>query len=224
MSQLVSIRSGYDRWATEYDDGDPSTLLDEPFVRRYCTPVAGSRLLDVGCGTGRYLRTIATPGVVCVGIDLSSGMLSRAQHMAATRPPAGPLSWVHASAWALPFRDSAFTHLVSGLVLDHVTDLDRFFHEIARVLARGGWAVISGIHPDMQRLTGCNIVVAGLFHIPGVIHEIAAVSRAACDAGLEIVAHDEPVVTPELIAQRPTWESRLGCPALVLMAMRKPLG
>jgi len=226
LHEIRSTREGYDRWAAQYDDRDPSTLLDEPFLRRYCAPMPGGALLDVGCGTGRYLRTVDTPDVMKVGLDLSFGMLKRAHARSTTAPAsaARSMTWIQGSAWELPFRDRSFTHLVSGLVLDHVPELDLYFRELSRVLAPGGWAVISGIHPDMQRMTGCDIVVAGIIHIPGVIHEMSAVSRAAAAAGFEVVAEEEPPVTEEMVAQRPDWQSRIGHPALVLLALRKPLG
>jgi hypothetical protein len=42
--------TGYDRWAPSYDDGDPTTWLDEPFVVRHLRPFPGCRILDMGAG------------------------------------------------------------------------------------------------------------------------------------------------------------------------------
>ncbi|MBX3330680.1 MAG: hypothetical protein KF722_09790 [Nitrospira sp.] len=51
--------AGYDCWTASYDDGDPSTWLDEPFLLDQLKPFPGCRILDLGCGTGRYLRRLA---------------------------------------------------------------------------------------------------------------------------------------------------------------------
>ena len=235
----ITTRDGYDRWASAYDDADPSTLLDEPLLAALCRTERGCRILDVGCGTGRYLRRIAetgqwspvgtggapaggAPSRSMVGMDLSFGMLARARRE--TEASVGHIAWVQASAEYLPFRSAGFNRVLSGLVLDHVSDLAQFFGEIARVLLPRGRAVVSGIHPDMQRLTGPTIRLngeAGAYCIPGVIHEVNDVLRTAKAAGLTIVECHEPAVGPELIARRPQWRDRLGCPALLILALER---
>ena len=49
----------------------------------------------------------------------------------------------------LPFPAGAFDRVVSGLVLEHLRDLDAFFAEARRVLREGGRAVVSAMHPAM---------------------------------------------------------------------------
>jgi len=75
------IRANFDRGAPEYDRFEAATdffggLLDE--LLSLGPPLAGRRVLDVGCGTGasleRLARTVGGEGRV-VGIDLSLGML-----------------------------------------------------------------------------------------------------------------------------------------------------
>lgn len=51
----LPLQAAYDRWAETYDDADPSTLLDEPFLLLMVKLFRGCRVLDLGCGTGRYL-------------------------------------------------------------------------------------------------------------------------------------------------------------------------
>lgn len=75
---FLSTQSAYDEWAEHYDDGDPTVLLDEPFLVSKLQPFAGCRILDLGCGTGRYLR-LASRDATVVGMDLSRGMLERAR-------------------------------------------------------------------------------------------------------------------------------------------------
>lgn len=140
----TSVRCGYDRWAPEYDDADPSTALDEPIVLELCGPLAGVRALDLGCGTGRYARLLAARGADgVVGLDLSAGMLMRA----ARQGPAGA-QWVLGDANLLPFRAASFDVVVSGLILDHLPRLESCFQEIARVLRPGGRFQIADIHVE----------------------------------------------------------------------------
>jgi ubiquinone/menaquinone biosynthesis C-methylase UbiE len=217
----MPARDGYDRWAPYYDDSDPSTLLDGPFMLSQCEPMRGLRVLDLGCGTGRYLRQLNLTGARVVACDLSQAMLFRAR-----RGMSGDASimWIQGSAESLPFRSGSFDRIVSGLIVDHVVNLDRLLAGVADVLTPGGRAVIAAIHPDMQRLTGPVVRFAtGLqeCRIEGIIHEVADVLQAATNAGLSIVTCEEPCVTEAIIDRRPQWRSRLGCPALLLLACTK---
>jgi ubiquinone/menaquinone biosynthesis C-methylase UbiE len=215
--------TGYDHWASSYDDEDPSTWLDEPFLLEQLKPFPGCRLLDLGCGTGRYLRQL-TPRLSLyrvTAVDLSRGMLARAGQ---DIDKSIPIQFLQASATCLPFQPCSFDRIMSGLVIDHVASPDQLFREIAAVLGKAGRAVVAGVHPDMQRLTGADIDVAGnegAVRIPGHIHEVADLVAAAKGAHLTADAIEEPCVTPAMVARRPAWECKLGCPALVLLALVK---
>ena len=64
-------------------------------------------------------------------IDFSEGMLAEAQ----AKPGANQAQWIcHDIHTPLPVVDGEFDLVVSGLVLEHLRDLDHFFGEIARVL------------------------------------------------------------------------------------------
>ncbi|HJU04554.1 MAG TPA: methyltransferase domain-containing protein [Nitrospiraceae bacterium] len=220
-AERIPAREGYDRWAPNYDDADPSTLLDEPFMRAQCEPLEGLRVLDLGCGTGRYLRQLHGTGARITAFDLSQAMLLKARGGV---PDAASTMWVQGNAEYLPFRPGSFDRIVSGLVLDHVTRLDRFFTGVADALAPGGRAVIAAIHPDMQRLTGPAVRFATgdqQCRIEGIIHEVADVLKAATHAGLSIATCEEPRVTEALVDRHPHWQSRLGSPALLLLVCEK---
>ncbi len=87
-SEMVPVQTAYDQWADEYDDADPTTALDEPFIMSMLEPFDGCRILDLGCGTGRYVRQIAGPNIELIGVDLSRAMLARA---GGPCPPCHPL-------------------------------------------------------------------------------------------------------------------------------------
>ena len=90
-------------------------------------------VLDVGCGNGRYLATVAGRGHrgPAVGADLSVGMLEAARGVTAF-----PLC--RADAQRLPFRAGAFDVALAMHMLYHVPDRPRALAEIRRVLAPGG--------------------------------------------------------------------------------------
>jgi malonyl-CoA O-methyltransferase len=214
----IPTREGYDRWACGYDDADASTLLDEPLIALLCQPVQGLRVLDLGCGTGRYLRLLKASGTLLVGVDLSYEMLHRAKRQ--NHVP----SWLQARAEWLPFHKGIFDRAVSGLLIDHIKDLPGFFQSVVYVLAPAGRVVITAIHPEMQRLTGPAVWFRDgpdKYRISGVIHEVPALVEAARSAGLTLVEQYEPCIDANVVKRRPDWKNRLGCPAFVILAFQK---
>lgn len=213
--------AGYDCWAATYDDSDPSTWLDEPFLLSQLKPFPGCRILDLGCGTGRYLRRLA-PGLYRItAVDLSRGMLSRARRDTQSREE---ISWVQASVTCLPFQSYLFDRVMSGLVLDHIEKPEHLFVQVAAVLKPKGRAVVAAVHPDMQRLTGADIELAdtkGSIRITGHLHEVRDLIVAAQDAKLMVDRVEEPVVTQAMVTKRSDWRYKVGCPALALLALSK---
>jgi ubiquinone/menaquinone biosynthesis C-methylase UbiE len=213
--------AGYDCWAASYDDDDPSTWLDEPFLLDQLKPSPSCRILDVGCGTGRYVRLLNSELYRITAVDLSRGMLCRGRRDT-NRPE--EISWVQASVTCLPFQCGLFDRVMSGLVLDHIEKPEYLFEQIAAVLKPRGRAFVTAVHPDMQRLTGADIALAGIkgsMRITGHLHEVKDLIVAAQGIKLTVERIEEPVVTEAMVTQRSDWEYKLGCPALLLMTLVK---
>ena len=112
---------------------------------------AGTRVLDVGCGTGRATAAAAARGAQATGIDLADGMLARARE----RHPG--LTFIRGDAEDLPFGDAQFDALLAGFVLNHLPDADRGLREFARVLAPpAGWRTRCGSRPSATRCSGSS--------------------------------------------------------------------
>ncbi|HSC57559.1 MAG TPA: class I SAM-dependent methyltransferase, partial [Nitrospira sp.] len=209
-------------WAASYDDHDPTTWLDEPFLLEHLQPFPGCRILDIGSGTGRYLRRLTPFQYRVVAIDFSKNMLSRADGHLGQRPD---VSLVQASAATLPFLPCTFDRIMSGLVLDHLRSPEQFFKEMSAVLTPVGRGVVAAVHPEMQRVTGSDIQIQGcgddIIHIPGHVHEIEHLVAAAREAGMSVVAMEEPRVTADMLTHRPAWRRKIGRSALLLLALTK---
>jgi len=93
-----------------------------------------SRVLDVGCGTGRWLRRYLQRNMVPVGVDATQGML---QNAAASGVEC---QLVVGYAQSLPFGDGVFDLVSAVTVIQHIPPMDQAdaLKEMARVLRPGG--------------------------------------------------------------------------------------
>src|SRR3954447_6763235 len=90
---------------------------------------AGSRVLDLACGTGDLCRELVAADLRPIGVDLSFGMLAAARTNA-------PL--VHGDVLRLPVPDGSVDGATCGFALRNLLDLGAFFSELARVVRPGG--------------------------------------------------------------------------------------
>jgi malonyl-CoA O-methyltransferase len=132
-------RDAYALWAPTYAAETAVSALERSAVNTLGVPVAGMRLLDVGCGIGRRLEeALLARAMVAVGVDLVPRMLaegSRAGLFAA------------ADARSLPVPDATFDVVWCRLVLGHVAELETAYAELARVCASGGRVIVTDFHP-----------------------------------------------------------------------------
>ncbi|HEX6490715.1 MAG TPA: class I SAM-dependent methyltransferase, partial [Gaiellaceae bacterium] len=104
--------------------------------------LAGARVLDVGCGTGKFARVLAERGLAQVwGVDPAPEMLAQARN----RVPAS-VALERASVESLPFQDGSFDAAVLWTVV-HLIDRRRAFAELWRVLRPGGRLAIVTFPP-----------------------------------------------------------------------------
>ena len=97
-------------------------------------PLAGRRVLDVGCGVGQYVRALQALSATAYGVDVERGRVSQG-----ARQVEGLLV---AAGEALPFRAGTFDVVLLNEVLEHVGDERGTLAEAARVLPAGGHLVI----------------------------------------------------------------------------------
>jgi 2-polyprenyl-3-methyl-5-hydroxy-6-metoxy-1,4-benzoquinol methylase len=106
---------------------------------------AGERVLDVGCGEGRFAAELARAGAEVMGVDVAAEPLRRARE----RHPELDLRQVPpAGAW--PLKDASFDAVWAGEVIEHVADTAGWLSELRRVLRSGGLLLLST--PDHGRL------------------------------------------------------------------------
>ncbi len=112
-------------------------MLD-PLMLRLCGDVEGARVLDVGCGEGRFCRMLSERGAWCVGIDPTHELLAAARERGSMAP-------IRGIAEGMPVRAASFDLTVSYITLVDIAGYYEAIAEMARVLRPGGQLVVANI-------------------------------------------------------------------------------
>jgi len=144
---LVSSQEGYKLWSATYDD-DPNPLLALE-ERGLCPMLPDLRCkdaLDIGCGTGRWLRALLDRGArSVVGVDSCAEMIGRASSKPFTRN-----RLVLADALALPLRARMADVIVCSFTVGHLLNTRLLASEVARVARPGADIFVTDMHPEAQ--------------------------------------------------------------------------
>jgi SAM-dependent methyltransferase len=107
-----------------------------------------SRVLDVGCGEGRFTLELAQAGMSVVGADVAEEPLRRAR---AAHPELDMRVLPAQGPW--PFADACFDVVWAGETIEHVADTLGWLSEIWRLLGPDGVLLLSTpAHPRLLRL------------------------------------------------------------------------
>lgn len=177
------------------------------FLRAQPVPPARLRVLDVACGTGRFLRQLATahPTLRYHGVDLSPYYVQAARKLLAD---VGEVSLAVENAEALPYADGTFD-VVTSVYLFHELPRNarrRVVGELLRVLRPGGLLVIE----DSAQPAESPDLAAVLADFPRDFHEpfyrdyleddLAAL---LAEAGFVVDAVEPQLVAKVVTAHRP---------------------
>ena len=163
------------------------------WIQSQC-PLAGRRVLDVGCGGGILSDSMARKGAQVVGIDLASKALRVAQ-LHALEAGTPNIEYREISAEAMADAEPGSFDVVTCMeMLEHVPDPGSVVRACARAVKPGGWVFISTINRNPKSflfaIVGAeyvlNLLPRGTHEYMKFIRpsELAAHCRAA---GLEVL-------------------------------------
>jgi ubiquinone/menaquinone biosynthesis C-methylase UbiE len=192
------MSADFDRWAFAYEQSPLQPIFQAAHqaaiiqADRLCW--CPRRILDIGCGTGRLLRSasVTFPAATLVGLDPSRRMLLGAD-------PASPVALTQARAERLPFADGSFDLVLATSSYRHWSDPHSALREVRRVLAPVGWLVLADVFSAGRRLFR-----------PGRPTELPAGLRAAVAeaelvaAEIEVMPGYGPIPSITTLAAHPT--------------------
>jgi ubiquinone/menaquinone biosynthesis C-methylase UbiE len=181
----VSVKEGYTRWAASYDQSpNPLLALEQRCLLPLLPNIAGKRVLDLACGTGRWLEKLcALEPALGIGIDVSGAMLAVARQK---KGIAGRLA--KADCLNLPFRNAVFDLAICSFALEHIANLRELAPEWSRVLRQRADLYITELHPkahDAGWRTGFRDQ-QGAMQIDASPHSATEIVTVFSDTGFEL--------------------------------------
>ena len=150
-----------------------------------CDGLAPQQVLDVGCGTGELLATMAQrwPQTSFTGLDLSAEMLSVA---GAKDYNGAEVRLLPANVYEIPLEDDTFD-LVTNTTSSHFyLEFERALQEITRVLRPGGRLLMASLSNGPLRFLPGNLGKG--ISVPGARYRSPAEQKAALEAaGLRVL-------------------------------------
>lgn len=160
----------------------------------------GHSVLDVGCGSGRYMLHALRGGATRVsGVDPSPQMLQRAELELNAYSGSAEVKLMQGELSAIPVRDAWADLTICGLVVGHLDDLQQALQELKRATRPGGLVVCSDVHPIGHALGWVRDFKFGKQHY-AVRHtqHLYGHWHAACAAlGLQVDRVLEPMLDPD---------------------------
>jgi len=131
---------------------DESCCLSCGKAIEYAKAQPGEICVDLGSGRGtdvlRLAEDVGNYGFV-YGIDISDGMVQKAQTMA-NKLSIENVKFIKSNLESLPIESKAVDLVISNCTINHSIDKQKVWYEIARILKNGGRFAISDIYSTLQ--------------------------------------------------------------------------
>ncbi len=219
---------GHRLWSSTYDQTlNPLLALEQRLLLPELGILNGQRLLDVGCGTGRWMDVARQSGALATGVDLTPRILDEA----ARKPPlSGRITLGDASR--LPFPSTSFDIVLCSFVLGYLEHRDEGIRELARGVKPGGLVIVSDLHPEAvgQRWTSSFRQARTVYEIERRHYDLEEIRASARHYGLrerKVIAArfgepERPIFRHAGKAER--FEEVRDIPALFILIGERPVG
>jgi len=144
--EIYNKNAEYYHAGTQDKDNVWHFYIEKPAMIKFLKrEIKGKKVLDLGCGSGPFVKKLIALGAEKVsGIDLSSGLIAIAKRE-------NPISDFYVGdAKKTPFENSEFDIVSSSLMVHYFKELNPLFKEVSRILKQGGLFAFSMHHPVME--------------------------------------------------------------------------
>ncbi len=220
------------------DQAVRTDMLDS-WVLNALGDVSGRRVLDIGCGEGRFCRLLAGMGAEVTGVDLTEGLVEAARGLSN-----GVGNYFVGNAEDLAgLGDETFDLAVSYIVMVDIFDYESSIRAAYRVLKPGGRFIVCTIHPIRM----CNPIgwikhgEKKLFYpVDDYTYEgpreftwwgrpfinmhrtLSSYVSAFLESGFVLEGIGEPTPSPEQFAVHPEFEDEYRAPNFIIFELKKP--
>ncbi|MCQ8870185.1 class I SAM-dependent methyltransferase [Vibrio splendidus] len=161
----------YDSWSGGFDGSHPIITCDNELMEKALSKISG-RVLEVGAGTGRVSTKLLKQGVSSLDIiEPALGMVEQLNKKSLNE--SANIICEKFEDWD-PSDDNKYDAIVCAQILDHVCDIDQWFHKLSSLLKVDGMLLISVVNPYFQRHVMGTKVHNGRTTIDAVIHPISS--------------------------------------------------
>jgi malonyl-CoA O-methyltransferase len=201
--KLMEAAAAYALWAQSYPAHAHNPLMrteERAMLGLMPGGLQGQRVLDVGCGSGRYMLHALQCGATRVsGVDFSPQMLERADLEFDIYRGSAEIRLLQGDLLAIPVPDAWADVTLCGLVVGHVDNLQQALHELHRVTRPGGTVLCSDVHPIGHALGWVRDFKSGTrrYAVRHTQHLYSHWHSACVAVGLKIEQVLEPMLDPD---------------------------
>jgi ubiquinone/menaquinone biosynthesis C-methylase UbiE len=185
----MNTQEAYNRWADSYDNVVNKTRdLEQSAAKSLLANADFSRVLEIGCGTGKNTVWMAEKAAELLAIDFSEEMMNVAREKIKTSNVLFRQADI-TKEWKFP----NVTLITCSLVLEHIENIDFIFQEVAKTLEPGGCFYLCELHPYKQlQASRAKFEYEGkLIQLEYFIHHISDYYYAAHKNGLHCIQLQE---------------------------------
>ncbi len=184
LAQCTPVKEAYRLWASQYDaTPNPLLSLEQRILAPILPSAAGCDVVDLGCGTGRWLARLANTSPRSItGIDFSEEMLAQASMKLAPG-----VRLVQADCLVTPLAECSSDWILTSFLLSYVDDLRAFAREAARIARAEGVIFLSDVHPETTNYGWKRTFRASqrVIEIQTHVYQIAGLRQVMEEAGFE---------------------------------------
>ena len=223
------LMKAYSDWVESYDvdaDINPTFIAEKDHVRRLLKPEPTDRLLDLGCGTGRYLVPFSKEVEYATGVDINGMMLAECRKKVRDHSLEN-VRLLEADLDA-DFVKGLATHnkILASQSIFHLADICSFLKKVFSLLEEGGTFVFSDFYPGLKsplatffydRVARCGSLIT-------IERDVCDVLDAINGAGFRLNEIVPCRVGPEhsRCLSKESFEANRGKPFLLIYSVNRP--